>query len=242
MDWAGLFWLFSIWSWFCINFSGSSFPGGNKKHCSPLRLGVVVPCHEEGSGMTLPSQCTQPLGRSPSVWCSGKPDIKLASGTHGIIVPTGMSDNEVVGSKGSKNLECVNLYILIAKVLKQFDYALIVSCQLNIDDNLPSFGKDMQDTSSAILSFIDVQISIQNCFLLLAMYPMTRVLCCFSKSDLMNSCCTKILKMVKGHFWFPIKYQSAYFDSNTVSKRFFKTHMYNCIISIHKVICLFFFF
>ena len=108
MDWAGLFWLFSIRSWFCINFSGSSFPGGNKKHCSPLRLGVVVPCHGEGSGITLPSQCTQPLGRSPSVWCSGKPDIKLASGTHGIIVPTGMSDNEVVGSKGSENLKWVN--------------------------------------------------------------------------------------------------------------------------------------
>jgi len=111
MDWAGLFWLFSICSWFCISFSGSSFPGGNKKHCSPLRLGVVVPCHGEGSGMTLPSQCTQPLGRSPSVWCSGKPDIKLASGTHGIIVPTGMSDNEVVGSKGSENLEWVNFFI-----------------------------------------------------------------------------------------------------------------------------------
>ena len=94
----------------------------------------------------------------------------------------------------------------------------LIPLQLKIDDNLPSFGKDMQDTSAAILSFIDVQISIQNCFSLLAIYSMTRLLCCLSKSDLMKSCCMKILKMVKGHFEFPIKYQSAYFHSNIVGK------------------------
>ena len=41
---------------FSISFWGSSFPGGNKKHCSSLRFGVVVPCHGEGSGISLPSQ------------------------------------------------------------------------------------------------------------------------------------------------------------------------------------------
>ena len=42
------------------------------------------------------------------------------------------------------------------KVVKR--NTLNASFQLIIDDNLPSFGKDMQDTSSAILSFIDLQI------------------------------------------------------------------------------------
>ena len=105
IDCTGLSWQDSVWMWFSISFSGSSLPGGNRKHCSPLKFGVVVPCHGEGSGMTLPSQCTQPLGKSPSVLCSDKPVIKFASGTQGIIVPTGMSDSEVVGSKGSTMLK-----------------------------------------------------------------------------------------------------------------------------------------
>ena len=82
---------------------GSLFPGGNKKHCSSFRFGVVVPCHDEGLGMTLPSQWTHPLGNSDCFKCSGKPVPvrRLASGTQGMIVPTGTSDSDVEGSKGS---------------------------------------------------------------------------------------------------------------------------------------------
>ena len=82
---------------------GSLFPGGNKKHCSSFRFGVVVPCHDEGLGMTLPSQWTHPLGSSDCFKCSGNPVpvSRLASGTQGMIVPTGTSDNDVEGSKGS---------------------------------------------------------------------------------------------------------------------------------------------
>ena len=91
--------------------------------------------------------------------CSGKPvpgNNRFASGTHGMIVPTGTSDKEVEGSKGSKNKIHLMSYFEINVVkynVKNNNYSKENDCKyINylIRINLPSFCRDIHETSSAI--------------------------------------------------------------------------------------------
>ena len=95
----------------------SLFFGGLRKHASSFKFGVVEPCHGEGSGITFPSQWTHPSGNM-SGFCPYTllPLVWTASGTHGRIVPTGISDNEF--DRWNRSFESEVKY----KGINRFDY------------------------------------------------------------------------------------------------------------------------